>query len=476
MEANNPNDELLRQARDYIQTHTKNSTREEHDRKNDRMKQKKKRKDKEDEEYEKRRKRRKYDNDEYSSGQDDDDDGGGGSDRGSNRRRKNSNRKSTRKRSDDYRSSKHRHSSSRRCDTKNDENNDSCDDDERSESMSQSRKNRERDDRRHSSKKSKSKSSTREKDRKKEYKSSDRKSSSSHRRDKKHRRHYDDENANSSNSDDEDSRSFNSEEGKQKHHSSKRREKKKDQKKDKKKNYEERKKSHKKKDKYDRSNKESTTKASLTSIPSNEQKKQLSKLLGPITHKTPKTKISSDDYFTYHNHLRLYLYHTQKSYFEDLSSTQTRDAFESFCTKYNNGELEQVYYDSKMVLPEEALEMCKRTKHRWKFDTNQTERRSLDLIKSGVKKQTEYHDIDVSEKIQQRSNPVQCRPVPPQRLMIPERNEGTQNITGARNNSNVASAALANNQNQEEQRNAMLKMIGLKGIQPGQKITIAPRK
>jgi hypothetical protein len=88
--------------------------------------------------------------------------------------------------------------------------------------------------------------------------------------------------------------------------------------------------------------------------------------------------------------LRLYLYRKRHLYFEDLSSSEARRAFTEFCQEYNNGTLETAYYDSKNGLPVEALEECKRTRHVWNFRTSESEKKTLDIVKDGVRKQTEY--------------------------------------------------------------------------------------
>ncbi len=220
-------------------------------------------------------------------------------------------------------------------------------------------------------------------------------------------------------------------------------------------------KKHKKKDsKFQESNSNNSNRKD------SEETKKISALLGTITEKQPKKKIDSDDYFAYHNHLRLFLYHKDGIYFEDLSSAETHKAFKIFCDKYNSGELEEAYYNQNLTLPEEVMEACKRTKHKWKFNTNVTEQRSLDLIKSGVKKQTEYQNKVPTESsvpgaatlcipITSRVHAINNR----ERPMISERK--AEPVT--KPNTNAA----------KDKQEAMLKMLGLKA---GQKITIAPRK
>jgi len=231
---------------------------------------------------------------------------------------------------------------------------------------------------------------------------------------------------------------------------------------------------HKSKKHKKRNSERHETKSSSSNRKGSEETNKITSLIGPITKKPPEKKISSDDYFTYHNHLRLFLYHNEGVYFEDLSSTETHTAFKTFCDKYNSGELEQVYYNKSLTLPEEVMEACKRTKHKWNFNTNTTEQRSLDLIKSGVKKQTEYQQYNTLSKsipFPPPNSAMQC---------LPTSNLGAQ----AKNNINqrerpkiperkVESTAKANTNVDKDKQAAMLKMLGLKA---GQKITIAPRK
>lgn len=109
----------------------------------------------------------------------------------------------------------------------------------------------------------------------------------------------------------------------------------------------------------------------------------------------PPTKLLNpeDDYFAYNSHLRLYLYQRHGVYFEDLTSDESHEAFREFARAYNDGKLEGAYYDKS--LPDEALDQCKRTQHKWTFRTNKTEERNLDIVRAGVKKQTDYDGNEV---------------------------------------------------------------------------------
>ncbi|KAL3795358.1 hypothetical protein HJC23_009531 [Cyclotella cryptica] len=111
--------------------------------------------------------------------------------------------------------------------------------------------------------------------------------------------------------------------------------------------------------------------------------------LGSILSHPPTEALDpSLHYFSHNPHLRLYLYRAHGIYFEDLSSDDARSHFEQFVKQYNAGRLEEAYYNPK--LPQEALDQCLRTKHQWKFRTNQVEEEKLNMVKEGVRKQTEY--------------------------------------------------------------------------------------
>lgn len=163
--------------------------------------------------------------------------------------------------------------------------------------------------------------------------------------------------------------------------------------------------------------------------------------IGPKVTEPPTQKLDPDqDYFSYHNHLRLFLYRRDGTYFEDLTSSETHHAFEEFCSLYNSGKLESAYYPN-FELPQEALDQCKRTRHAWNFKTTQNEMNSLNLIKSGVKQQTEY-DASISKK--DISNP-----------------------TATMDDANMMSQQGADDKDQ---------LIRSMGLTPGQKIKIAPRR
>ena len=249
--------------------------------------------------------------------------------------------------------------------------------------------------------------------------------------------------------------------------------------------------------------------------------------IGPRIQSLPSTCTpldSAKDYFAFHDHLRLYLYRSEGIYFEDLSSEETHAAFEQFCIKYNKGSLEEGFYAKE--LPEEAMDQCKRTKHTWNFKTSVAETKSLDLIKSGVKKQTRYAKVG-EPKVKgpiRGPMPMVCTPVPesnvngnrnatsggyygPQstntstRTAQPHASASTNSNAGyygpqsgstsssapkramiaprddAQETQRFQSKLAASNRNGKQQdKEAILKSLGLGGLKPGEKITIAKRK
>jgi len=127
--------------------------------------------------------------------------------------------------------------------------------------------------------------------------------------------------------------------------------------------------------------------------------------LGDFLGTTPLTLLDSDsDYFAYHQHLWVYLYRDEGIIFGDLTSEEARAAFQRFCEKYNGGTLEQGYY-KKGTLPQEAIDECKITRHKWAFQTSETERKSLQLVEDGVRKQTEYDAGNKGEVIAPMARP-----------------------------------------------------------------------
>jgi len=128
--------------------------------------------------------------------------------------------------------------------------------------------------------------------------------------------------------------------------------------------------------------------------------------LGEVASEPPQELLHTDtNYFSHNSHLRLYLFRRYGIYFEDLNSEESHDAFKEFVSKYNDGKLETAYYDAKGKLPQDALDQCQRTQHKWNFKTNKVEEQSLKMVRDGVKKQTEY-DADNNDNggmMQQRA-------------------------------------------------------------------------
>jgi len=196
--------------------------------------------------------------------------------------------------------------------------------------------------------------------------------------------------------------------------------------------------------------------------------------IGPAQGSPPAILLDPDiDYFAYHDHLRLHLYRNEGKYFEDLSSAETHKAFVKFCSKYNKGGLGRGFYLSE--LPQDAVEQCKRTKHSWNFKTSVAEMKSLNVIKSGVKKQTAYDIkpvVSTSVKGPMRFAPVNDGPGASEssvRAVIPPRNDELEARKLA------TSGSSGQEHERTSQQEAILKSMGL-GLKPGQKIKIAPRE
>ena len=314
--------------------------------------------------------------------------------------------------------------------------------------------------------------------------------------------------------------------------------------KDKKRHKEDRKKKKKSSKKEDRKSKK-VDKSSLVS-------------LGENVGTPPVTLIDPEkDYFTYHQHLWVFLFREEGAAFNDLTSEEARAAFQRFSERYNGGHLETAYYDPK-GLPQEVLEECKTTRHSWSFQTNETERKGLKLLQKGVRRQTEYDappdsnepstkaDVgNAAMKGRDKAVIAPRRKTPEEQLadrqtnkrlrgqvraaeeemvggrkegrerQIEKRQEGASRIHAAAKDreearaggveltdgaiyggdgSNFQSALSRERQRkaqrgdkqksrmeelqkkEQERQENMLKMLGLTGVKPGQKITIAPRK
>jgi hypothetical protein len=103
----------------------------------------------------------------------------------------------------------------------------------------------------------------------------------------------------------------------------------------------------------------------------------------------PDSIINADqDYFNYHQEFWVYLYREEGKCFNDIDNKDSHAAFARFCELYNSGKLEEPYYKRKF--PHEVIEESKTTKHSWAFKTTHGERKGLDDLQKGVRKQTEY--------------------------------------------------------------------------------------
>jgi hypothetical protein len=112
--------------------------------------------------------------------------------------------------------------------------------------------------------------------------------------------------------------------------------------------------------------------------------------LGPPVGIPPAPKIDPEiDYFSYHQPFWVYLFREEGVAFNDLTSEEAHVAFERFVNHYNTGALEAAYY-GKEGFPLKVLDECRTTRHKWSFQTSATERRGLEQLQEGVRKQTEY--------------------------------------------------------------------------------------
>ena len=128
--------------------------------------------------------------------------------------------------------------------------------------------------------------------------------------------------------------------------------------------------------------------------------------LGGIAGKPPSILLDPNkDYFAFHQHLWVYLYREEGIAFGDLTSDESRKAFQRFCMHYNEGKLETAYY--KDVLPLKAVEESKTTRHKWSFQTSTTEVKALSMIEEGVRKQTEYEAVPNVQVPTAVTNPAQ---------------------------------------------------------------------
>lgn len=122
----------------------------------------------------------------------------------------------------------------------------------------------------------------------------------------------------------------------------------------------------------------------------------------PIGNK-PDSMINADqDFFNYHQEFWVYLYREEGKCFNDIDNKDSHAAFARFCEQYNAGKLEEPYYKRKF--PHEVIEESKTTKHSWAFKTTHGERKGLDDLQKGVRKQTEYSSTNTNTNINSNSN------------------------------------------------------------------------
>jgi hypothetical protein len=187
--------------------------------------------------------------------------------------------------------------------------------------------------------------------------------------------------------------------------------------------------------------------------------------LGDIAGKPPPRLLDPEsDYFAYHQHLWVYLYREEGIAFGDLSSEQSRQAFQRFCQNYNEGKLEVSYYQA--VLPLKAVEECKTTSHKWSFQTSATEVKSLHMIEEGVRKQTEYEATGINQPITNAVGPGTSRVVRP---MILQEDPGDEAAARDR-----LRERLANKRLREHVRTAEEEVIG--GRKDGRERQIEKKK
>lgn len=274
--------------------------------------------------------------------------------------------------------------------------------------------------------------------------------------------------------------------------------------------------------------------------------------LGEIKGSPPAEPLDvHNDYFAFHQHLWVYLYRDEGIAFGDLTSEEAHSAFKRFVKRYNAGELEAAYYTG---LPPQAVDECKTTTHNWSFNTSETERKSLNFLLEGVRKQTEYEGsrADIVAPLQKEAPRTAAIEAPNERKRLTEEERKAERAANRRLRDHVRTAeeelvggrkdgrerqiekrkeraeamhgaakdredarvggvelndeaiygsgdksfqeALARERQrkaqqqqkkqdrlaelqkkEQEKQEAMIKMLGLTGVKPGQKIKIAPR-
>ena len=177
-----------------------------------------------------------------------------------------------------------------------------------------------------------------------------------------------------------------------------------------------RKRSERKRKKKSKSSSKSSRKHDKKDKKSKPDKSKLFPMGEPIG-RSPDTKIDAEqDYFSYHNEFWVYLFREEGICFNDLDTKEARAAFARFAKDYNSGKLEEPYYSRSF--PSEVIEESKTTKHSWGFKTTTAERKGLDDLQKGIRRQTEYSQkketaatLDVRNTASLTSNQVSVTPV-----------------------------------------------------------------
>lgn len=108
----------------------------------------------------------------------------------------------------------------------------------------------------------------------------------------------------------------------------------------------------------------------------------------PLGH-APEAKIDAKvDYYSFHQEFWVYLFREEGIAFNDLDADAAHEAFGRFAGRYNAGELEEPYYSR--TIPTDVIEESKTTQHAWSFKTTETERKGLEALHDGIRRQTEY--------------------------------------------------------------------------------------
>jgi hypothetical protein len=119
------------------------------------------------------------------------------------------------------------------------------------------------------------------------------------------------------------------------------------------------------------------------------EKRQISQLNTPLGGFPNRVLVPDKDYFEFHQHLKVYLFREEGINFGELSSKESRNAFLRFCERYNAGTLDKIYYEA--LPPSEIMQQTNTATYKWKFNTNEAEVTTLQMIEDGVRKQTEYN-------------------------------------------------------------------------------------